>query len=1215
LVNPTRTTILIAASLLVGGLTLPVPPLGAATPAPDEAVAFWSLRSGERELYLTRADGSGFLGNLTADSIAQDADPAWSPDGTRIAFAKKLVNKTTYELFVMSSEGGNLQRLTTNSVDDRQPAWSPDGSRIAFARGFGVDGYAQIFVINADGSGEVALTAAKAGKLDAEPAWSPDGTQIAFSTDRDGTLTEIYTMLSDGSAQTKRTFNACIDSNPAWSPDGSKVAFDRLCPGESSDLWTMNPAGGAQANVTNSPTQDEFDPDWSPDGTGLAFAGSAIGGGNRDIFTMSGGGGPPTRLTDHAGSDFGPDWHRFPSPRCTIVGTTGDDVLTGTADPDVICGLGGHDELSGLGGNDTLRGGDGKDFLKGGNGDDVFDGGIGADWADYSGVSGPTGVIVDLSSGVGTGQGADTLISVAAAIGSDNADTITGSAEDNTIEGGPGDDILNGGGGNDTADYSNAIKGVTVNLTESAPQATGQGVDALAAFEHLIGSDHGDVLTGDGGANRLDGGAGNDTLSGSAGDDALVGGPGDDLTDGGEGNDRGDYAEATGGVTVNLSVAGAQVTGGAGTDGLAGIENLTGSGFPDRLTGNGAANTLTGSGGDDTLEGSGGMDLLQGGDGNDRAVGGDGDDRVLGEAGNDVLSGSDGNDEVRGGTGQDDLSGDQGNDQLFGESEADVASGGPGDDRVLGNDGPDILSGGEGNDDVRGGASGDRLAGEAGEDSLLGEAGRDTITGGESSDLLLGGDGNDRILARDGLRDRVNGGPGRDRGTIDRGQDRVSGLESVRKRRPKGYRARKRRIAPGVTLTRIVAPGPRRLFVLAVRPQAAPTIEVALAQNALQGFERTSQMARRHRALAAINGDFGLPAGRPAHHLAQDGDLKQSSRAFGYNFAISHDELGVFIDRPSVTLSSFETDTQEIWSVDRWNDGLPALGEIAAHSPAGGILEPPAANACSARVVPSGPLRWGDSQVGLRTDHVVQEVSCAKAALPLNGGIVLSARPLSDEARLLRSLTPGETVTLSWSFGWPRVLDSVGGFPLLMRDGTIVAKKCVAAICGRHPRTGIGTTADGRLLLVTVDGRRRRHSVGMTLIEFAREFERLGATWALNLDGGGSSTMVVRGKVVNRPSDRSGERFVSSAILVLRGPDVDEPAPLAAKAGGSVGRKRTWTGDGSLQDGIAAGLSAARDPASTGGFLDALATGDLSPSGLKLPRDLLQLLQLFRSGR
>jgi Ca2+-binding RTX toxin-like protein len=1213
-VNPTRTTILITASLFVGGVALPVPPIGAVAPAPDEAVAFWSPREGNREVYLTRADGSGFLGNFTADSIAQDSDPAWSPDGTKIVFAKKLVNKTTYELFVMSSEGGSLQRLTTNSVDDRQPSWSPDGTRIAFARGSGVDGYSQIFVTNADGSGEAALTAAKAGKLDAEPTWSSDGTQIAFSTDRDGTLTEIYTMASDGSAQTKRTFNACIDSNPAWSPDGAKVAFDRLCPGESSEIWTMNPAGGAQVNLTSTATQDEFDPDWSPDGSGLAFAGNAVGGGNRDIFTMGAGGGAPTRLTDHPGSDFGPDWHRFPSPRCTVVGTTGDDVLMGTASADVICGLGGHDELSGLGGNDTLRGGDGKDFLKGGNGDDVFDGGIGADWADYSGVSGPTGITVDLSSGVGSGQGADTLISVAAAIGSDNADTITGSAEDNTIEGGPGDDILNGGGGNDTADYSEAIKGVSVNLTVSAPQATGQGVDTLTGFEHLIGSDHGDVLTGDGAANRLDGRGSNDTLSGAAGDDALVGGLGDDLMDGGEGNDTGDYTEATGGVTVNLSIAGTQVIGGAGNDALAAIENLSGSGSADRLIGAGTANTLTGGGGDDTLEGGGGKDLIQGSDGNDRAIGGDGDDRVLGEAGNDILSGGDGSDEILGGAGQDDLSGDQGDDRLFGEAEPDIAAGGPGDDQVLGNDGPDMLSGGEGNDEIRGGASGDRLTGEAGEDGLHGEAGRDTIVGGESSDLLSGGDGNDRILARDGLRDRVKGGPGNDRGTIDRGQDRVSGLESMRKRRPKGYRQSKRKIAPGVTLTRIVAPGPRRLFVLAVRPQAAPTIEVALAQEALQGFERTSQMARRNRALAAINGDFGLPAGRPAHHLAKDGDLKQSSRAFGYNFAISRDELGVFIDRPSVTLTSLEIDTQETWPVHRWNDGLPALGEIAAHSPAGGILETPAANACSARVVPSGPLRWGESQVGLRTDHVVQEVSCAKSALPVNGGIVLSARPLSDEARLIRSLTPGETVTLSWSFGWPGVLDSVGGFPLLMRDGSIVAKKCVEPICGRHPRTGIGTTADGRLLLVTVDGRRRHHSVGMTLIEFAREFEALGATWALNLDGGGSSTMVVRGKVVNRPSDRSGERFVSSAILVLRGPDVDEPVPLAAGAGGTAGRKRTWTA-GKAPSSAVGGLLAARDPASTGGFLDALAAGELAPPGLRLPRELRHLLQLFRSER
>ena len=108
--------------------------------------------------------------------------------------------------------------------------------------------------------------------------------------------------------------------------------------------------------------------------------------------------------------------------------------------------------------------------------------------------------------------------------------------------------------------------------------------------------------------------------------------------------------------------------------------------------------------------------------------------------------------------------------------------------------------------------------------------------------------------------------------------------------------------------------------------------------------------------------------------------------------------------------------------------------------------------------------------------------------------------------------------------------------------------------------------------------------------------------------------MVVRGKVVNRPSDRSGERFVSSAILVLRGPDVDEPAPLMARAGGTAGEKRTLTGR-KLPSAAVGGLLAARDPASTGGFLDALADGELSPPGVRLPRDLRQLLGLFRSGR
>jgi hypothetical protein len=88
-------------------------------------------------------------------------------------------------------------------------------------------------------------------------------------------------------------------------------------------------------------------------------------------------------------------------------------------------------------------------------------------------------------------------------------------------------------------------------------------------------------------------------------------------------------------------------------------------------------------------------------------------------------------------------------------------------------------------------------------------------------------------------------------------------------------------------------------------------------------------------------------------------------------------------------------------------------------------------------------------------------------------------------------------------------------------------------VAGRQPRTLAGVRPDGTLLLVTVDGRRPGWSVGMTLPEAARLMRSLGASDALNLDGGGSTTMTIRGQVVNRPSDRGGERPVADGLFVM----------------------------------------------------------------------------------
>ncbi len=138
----------------------------------------------------------------------------------------------------------------------------------------------------------------------------------------------------------------------------------------------------------------------------------------------------------------------------------------------------------------------------------------------------------------------------------------------------------------------------------------GAGIDTLQSVENLTGSNFNDSLTGNAGNNVLNGRGGNDVLNGLAGVDTAS------------------YAGASAGVTVNLGLATAQNTGGAGIDTLLSIENLTGSSFND---------TLTGSSGNNVLSGGGGTDTLNGGNGNDQLIGGASRDTLNGGSGNDLF--------------------------------------------------------------------------------------------------------------------------------------------------------------------------------------------------------------------------------------------------------------------------------------------------------------------------------------------------------------------------------------------------------------------------------------------------------------------------------------------------------------------------------------------------------------------------------------------------
>jgi exopolysaccharide biosynthesis protein len=155
------------------------------------------------------------------------------------------------------------------------------------------------------------------------------------------------------------------------------------------------------------------------------------------------------------------------------------------------------------------------------------------------------------------------------------------------------------------------------------------------------------------------------------------------------------------------------------------------------------------------------------------------------------------------------------------------------------------------------------------------------------------------------------------------------------------------------------------------------------------------------------------------------------------------------------------------------------------------------------------------------------------------GGMLITAPPATDEATMLLALAPGTPMEFRWTSGWDQVFDMVGGIPMLVRDGKVVVQPCSSSFCRRNPRTAIGWTASGDVLLVVIDGRRHRWSVGASLLEMARVMRDHGAVQALNLDGGGSSTMVVRGDVINRPSD-GHERRISNAVVILPGADPGE---------------------------------------------------------------------------
>ncbi len=265
---------------------------------------FASSRTAGGDIYAMNPDGTQ-LTQLTSTAGA-DEQPAWSPDGSKIAFASKRndANGTLLDIYVMNPNGTNVVRLTNATGDDTAPAWSNDGTKIAFQSKR--DGNIEVYVMNADGTNQKRLT--DNPNQDLEPAWSPNGQKIAFASNRSGGP-NIWVMNANGTNPVRLTTSTQPEGGPSWSPDGTRIAFsskrttDKT--GTASDIYTMKPDGTDVVRVASAKA-DDLEPTWSRDGQKIAF--TAQRDGNPEIYVMNKNGTDQTRLTTNSSSDRQPDW-------------------------------------------------------------------------------------------------------------------------------------------------------------------------------------------------------------------------------------------------------------------------------------------------------------------------------------------------------------------------------------------------------------------------------------------------------------------------------------------------------------------------------------------------------------------------------------------------------------------------------------------------------------------------------------------------------------------------------------------------------------------------------------------------------------------------------------------------------------------------------------------------------------------------------------------
>jgi flagellar hook assembly protein FlgD len=353
-------------------------------------------------------------------------------------------------------------------------------------------------------------------------------------------------------------------------------------------------------------------------------------------------------------------------------------------------------------------------------------------------------------------------------------------------------------------------------------------------------------------------------------------------------------------------------------------------------------------------------------------------------------------------------------------------------------------------------------------------------------------------------------------------------------------------MTPGVTYERQVmftTHGPEVVHVMtAPRPGGLYAMRPVLSNGTILGRETVTSMQRRVSGATTVGGvnadlftwDEGLPSGM----FMESGVMKSPSHPKRSTVGIT-DDGRLLVQRVQML--------GQWWGLSQRRplNGLnqrPGPEGVSLFTPAWGATTPAANNTVEVTVQPVPPAAPFTDLTG-----VVTSVKPAGGTPIPRDGAVLVGRGQSA-GRLASEAPVGQEVTarLILRPRWEGVVDAVGGGPLIVQNGQPVFRALEMFTSNqlslRHPRTAVGQRADGRIILVAVDGRQPGYSTGMTNFELAQTMVRLGAVTASALDSGGSTTMAFEGKLLNRPSDPGGERRVADGLFVFYY-GVHAPAP------------------------------------------------------------------------